>query len=392
MRSWTTLRVCSRQRIRTTVLGQTIRNASSSIETRLCSQLPTRGVLSVSGTDSKTFLNGIIASSIRDYPFYTAFLSAQGRVLYDVFIYPYTTDGRPGFLIDFDSRASEATPLLSSLKRHVLRSKVRIRDVSEEWKVWSIWGDSAQDIGTSSREWRWGRSGAAEPLYLEGEHRLGSEYAQDVIGTKDLRAPGMGDRLLIRTGDKPETSATWDLARDESQYLLHRIASGVPEGQEDIVPQHAFPMDSNMDLMGGIDFRKGCYVGQELTVRTYHTGVIRKRIMPVSITPAPSQKSGDASVPDVSLPLHAAIQAERLANSTSDAAARPTRPRGTGTLLSNVNGLGLALLRSEHVEGVERGDLAMSLSLEGDGGSSKLSIQPRRPSWWPSPPDNSETT
>lgn len=125
-------------------------------------------------------------------------------MLYDVFIYPYASDGRPGFLIDFDSRASEATPLLLSLKRHVLRSKVRIRDVSEEWKVWGVWEDSTHDIGTRSREWRWGRSGAAEPLYLEGEHHLGSEYAGDVVGTKDLRAPGMGDRLLVRTGEKRE--------------------------------------------------------------------------------------------------------------------------------------------------------------------------------------------
>lgn len=84
----------------------------------------------------------------------------------------------------------------------------------------------------------------------------------------------------------------------ESDYLLHRIALGVPEGSSDIVPMQAFPIESNLDVMGGcvyfitrflpviidcsvVDFRKGCYVGQELTVRTYHTGVIRKRILPI---------------------------------------------------------------------------------------------------------------
>ena len=134
-------------------------------------------------------------------------------------------------------------------------------------------------------------------------------------------------------------------------------------------------------------------MGQELTVRTYHTGVIRKRIMPVSITPMSSQKkAGNASTPGASLPLHKAIQAERLASSTSDADTRPTRPRGTGTLLSNFNGLGLALLRLEHVEGVERGDLVMSFTLEGDGMSNKWLVQPRRPSWWPSPQENNKTT
>jgi folate-binding Fe-S cluster repair protein YgfZ len=84
-------------------------------------------------------------------------------------------------------------------------------------------------------------------------------------------------------------------------YTLHRILHGVPEGREDMPAMQAFPMDSNLDFMGGgrqlyilsfqvrvytfypVDFRKGCYVGQELTVRTYYTGVIRKRILPVVI-------------------------------------------------------------------------------------------------------------
>lgn len=86
------------------------------------------------------------------------------------------------------------------LKRHVLRSKVRLRDVSEEWKVWTVWGGSPGN-SASRREWRWGRSGAAEPIYAEGEHLLGTEYPEGTIGTNDLRAPNMGERLLVRTGD-----------------------------------------------------------------------------------------------------------------------------------------------------------------------------------------------
>jgi hypothetical protein len=105
-------------------------------------------------------------------------------------------------LIDYDSRPSDAAPLVSLLKRHVLRSKVRVRDVSEEWKVWAVWGDSPGDAILPHREWRWGRSGAAEPLYAEGEHSLGTAYPEDTIGTRDLRAPNMGDRMLIRAGDK----------------------------------------------------------------------------------------------------------------------------------------------------------------------------------------------
>ncbi|KAG9103283.1 ccr4 associated factor [Ceratobasidium sp. 370] len=328
---------------------------------------------------------------MRDHPFYTTFLSAQGRVLYDVFVYPYTTDGRPGFLIDYDTRSSEATPLLSMLKRHVLRSKVRLRDVSEEWKVWVVWGGASSYGGVPHREWRWGRSGAAEPIYTEGEHLLGTEYPEGTIGTRDLRAPNMGERLLVRLGDKPEMSASCDLVQDKSHYVLHRISNAVPEGQEDIVPQHAFPMDSDMDLMGGLDFRKGCYVGQELTVRTYHTGVIRKRIMPVSLTREGSNTAPEPGIHTPPLPLHTPIQAERLAGSSPGTADRPTRPRGTGTLLSNFNGFGLALLRLEHAEGVERGELAMSLVLPDDQQGGKWVVRPQRPKWWPVAPENSES-
>ncbi|CAE6504981.1 unnamed protein product [Rhizoctonia solani] len=180
------------------------------------------------------------------------------------------------------------------------------------------------------------------------------------------------------------TGVSCDVAQDETQFTLHRILHGVPEGRDDIVPQHAFPMDSNMDLMGGLDFRKGCYVGQELTVRTYHTGVVRKRIMPVLLAPAPSPKTiqsplePNPSIP--TLPVQTSIQAERLAGSSPT---NSTRPRGTGTLLSNAHGVGLALLRLEHVEGVGRGELVMSFAQMGDKGSESWIVLPKRPAWWP---------
>lgn len=127
----------------------------------------------------------------------------QGRVLYDVFIYPHLSDGRPGYLVDYDNRVSSASPLLPLLKRHVLRSRVGLRDVSDEWQVWSVWEPMVREGNISiTRDWRQGRSGAMEPLYTKDEHQLGGEYPRGTIGTRDLRAPGMGDRLLVHTGEK----------------------------------------------------------------------------------------------------------------------------------------------------------------------------------------------
>jgi folate-binding Fe-S cluster repair protein YgfZ len=189
----------------------------------------------------------------------------QGRVLYDVFIYTHTTpSGSPGYLIEYDSRASSqsaAGPLLPMLKRYVLRSKVKLRDVSNEYDVWAAWGS---EFGIETRKWNWARSGAVEPDW-SGENEWPWGTQQERI--QDRRAVGMGTRMLVRKGDKRESnihrcnlefienkiakeSSTHDLASSDA-YTLHRILRGVPEGIEDIPPLQAFPMDSNLDIMGG---------------------------------------------------------------------------------------------------------------------------------------------
>ena len=132
-----------------------------------------------------------------------------------------------------------------------------------------------------------------------------------------------------------------------------------------------------------MDFRKGCYVGQELTVRTYHTGVVRKRILPVLLHPPPSHTLhhlGD-SQPHLKLMPGLDIRASRT---HAPGEGRVARPRGTGKLLSTVNEVGLALLRLEHVEGLERGDLKFELlrgevGESGNGHDTQWLVSP----WWP---------
>jgi len=187
-------------------------------------------------------------------------------------------------------------------------------------------------------------------------------------------------------------------------YLLHRIIHGVPEGVVDIPPMHAFPMESNLDAMGGgksgssisrtllirwseVDFRKGCYVGQELTVRTYHTGVIRKRILPVLLHPPPPptpHRPGN-NRPQLRFAPGLDIRAS-LTHAPGEG--RVARPRGTGKLLSTVNDVGLALLRLEHVEGLEKGDLKFELlsgevDASGNGDDTSWFVKPWWPDWWP---------
>ncbi|KAG2369870.1 hypothetical protein BDR07DRAFT_1447263 [Suillus spraguei] len=327
----------------------------------------------------------VSACNVQGKQTYGAFLHAQGRVLYEAFLYKSPTSSLSStestYLIEYDPTPSEAPTLMSLLKRYVLRSKVRIRDVSEEWDVWAAWGS---EEAKETREWNWARSGAVEPVWRTSEWPWGTENGTIL----DRRAPGMGKRMLVRKGEMPADASTHELAGKDA-YSLHRIMHGVPEGSVDIQPMHAFPIESNLDAMGGrmflfvspntiltrpVDFRKGCYVGQELTVRTYHTGAVRKRILPVHIS-SPA-----------SLPPYISIK-PFLPSTTDSAAVKTPRLRGSSTLLSTIiapgigSSVGLALVRLEHL----RPDIAL-VAEEKEGQSWK--VEPWWADWWPEqPPD-----
>ncbi|TFK55742.1 Aminomethyltransferase folate-binding domain-containing protein [Heliocybe sulcata] len=341
-----------------------------------------RSILSVTGSQAAEFLNGILSSTVplqQKNPFFSSFLHAQGRVLYDVFVYTQTDPGKgdKGYLIEYDARPSEAPELLPLLKRYVLRSKVKLRDVSDQYDVWASWGSEKESAWETQRKWNWARSGVVEPVWEPAE---GWPWGTEDCLIRDRRAVGMGNRRLVQKGDKAPEASSHDEASPDA-YLLHRILNGVPESSTDIVPTQAFPMDSNLDIMGALDFRKGCYVGQELTVRTYHTGVVRKRILPVVIHSADEAplKSNEFSDHGLSFQPGLDIRASIIRSANDD---RPTpRPRGTGKLLSSTQNVGLALLRLEHVEGWEKGDVNLSFE-EGDQ-KSGWSISPWWPDWWP---------
>jgi mRNA-decapping enzyme subunit 2 len=127
-----------------------------------------------------------------------------------------------------------------------------------------------------------------------------------------------------------------------STYTLRRILHGIPEGQGEIIRETALPMESNMDIMNGIDFHKGCYVGQELTIRTHHTGVVRKRILPVQLYDMSDPP------PEADVPMHSAETAlvlPPLGSNISGVNAR--KGRSAGKWLGGIGNVGLALCRLE---------------------------------------------
>ncbi|KAG7449295.1 Aminomethyltransferase folate-binding domain-containing protein [Guyanagaster necrorhizus] len=352
--------------------------------------VPFRSFLSVFGSQASEFLHGILATSVQEprRPAFSTVLNAQGRVLYDVFLHTQKDEkGKPGYIIEYDSRASEAPPLYDLLKRYVLRSKVKIRDVSQEYDAWAAWGSPEHSHWETQRKWHWEHSGAMEPIWpAESEWPWGLE--DGII--RDRRAPGMGSRILVRKGDRPKESLSHDIQTSDA-YTLLRILKGVPEGLVDIPPLHAFPMDSNLDIMGGLDFRKGCYVGQELTVRTYHTGVIRKRVLPVVIRE--HQMYVFKLLVRIMFVFSACHRSSPVAQSLpsgldirpitrKESQNKSPHPRGSSKLLTSLHGHGLVLFRLEHLK---NGNLTeeepQQFALQTDGSATWI-VEPQWPQWW----------
>ncbi|ATY65197.1 aminomethyl transferase [Cordyceps militaris] len=306
-------------------------------------ELSSRRVLAIAGADATKFLQGIVTQNVatadgnghgRNQPttetsppprtegFYAGFLNATGRVMHDTFIYPYRGGGVPaldggddgGYLVEVD--AAQAARLEKYIKRYKLRAKVSVRGLApDEASVWQVWDDTTTTLSLPS--------------------------ARDNLFTlRDPRAPGMGHRLLqLGGGGAPAVDAA---RATEDAYTVRRYLRGVAEGQDELLREQALPLESNMELMRGIDFHKGCYVGQELTIRTRHRGVVRKRVLPCMVYAAdrpPPQTL--AYLPDDGSNAAAAVPAETSIGRFGK------RGRSAGKWLKGVGNVGLALCRLE---------------------------------------------
>ena len=342
-------------------------------------KLPNRRLIAVHGTDASHFLHGICTSALpRATPsplgFYSAFLTATGRVLYDAFIYPTSHsrtyrdtispkilekygDDDLGYLIEVDS--SQADSLVKHLKRYKLRAKVDIRAVEEgTYDVWNIW-DEATEPWTPHPS----LSSLSSSLATAGGAH-GANGISDLISLVDSRAPGMGRRLVLPAQDQSTSNfpnATSSLlssdavAAPPASYIIRRMLRGIPEGPAEIPSGAALPAEHNIDLMSGIDFRKGCYVGQELTIRTHHTGVIRKRILPVMLYNASGSSSdvgkGSAESAATPSPLHGLIYNPQvqltLPETGADIKPYNRTGRSAGKFVAGLGNIGLGLCRVE---------------------------------------------
>ncbi len=206
--------------------------------------LERRGVVAVGGPEAEKFLNDLVTADIsRAGPGQAVFaglLTPQGKILFDFIV---ISDG-DRFL--FDLPRGLAADFVKRLGFYRLRAKVTVEDISAEAQVLAVWGP-------------------------EGVHHI------DGIAAPDPRLAALGWRVVAPADQPPVLSGF--AAATEADYDAHRISLGIPEGGIDFSFGDAFPHDTDMDQLAGVDFGKGCYIGQEVVSRMQHRGTARRRFV-----------------------------------------------------------------------------------------------------------------
>lgn len=209
--------------------------------------LPDRGVVKVVGEDARSFLNGLVTADMAkvspERAGFAAILTPQGKIFCDFLIAEAQAEDGGGFFLDLPRVL--APDVMQRLNMYKLRARVMVEDLS--------------DI-----------------LGVAAEVEEGGFDPEDYLTYVDPRLAALGRRVI------GERNTFARIGGDATAYHARRIELGVPEGGKDFAFNDAFPHETLMDQLGGVDFHKGCYVGQEVVSRMQHRGTVRTRIVPVT--------------------------------------------------------------------------------------------------------------
>ncbi len=263
--------------------------------------LDDRGILAVSGADRRVFLQGLVSNDVEKVgpadARYAALLTAQGKYLHDFMMIEFSG------AVWLEAEAGRLRDLKRRLSIYRLRAKAAL-DERPELAVAVVFGEGAlAAMGLSEVP------GAARP-FASG------------VAFVDPRLAALGVRCILpRTDIRSALEGTGLAPADFPAYDRLRLELGIPDGGRDLVPEKSILLEAGFDELNGVDWQKGCYVGQELTARTKYRGLIKKRLIPVEF-------DGPAPAPGTIV--------------TADG-------REVGEMRSSRDGLGLALLRIEPV-------------------------------------------
>jgi tRNA-modifying protein YgfZ len=216
--------------------------------------LPDRGVVKISGEDARSFLNGLVTTDVAQLApglgRFGALLTPQGKIVVDFLVTEAPAGHGGGFLLDCPRPLAQN--LADKLGFYKLRAKVAVENLSDSLGVIAAWDGEP----------------AVKPDLTYADPREAA-LGWRILAPQDLAAKVAG---LIGA----------DLV-DSDAYEAHRIAAGVPRGGLDFMYGDAFPHETNMDRLHGVDFDKGCYVGQEVVSRMQHRGTARTRTVRVTL-------------------------------------------------------------------------------------------------------------
>jgi folate-binding protein YgfZ len=284
-----------------------------------------RALLVVGGPDRAAFLQGLISNDIAkattERAIYASLLTAQGRFLHDFFIVAV------GDAYWLDVEAARRDDLKRRLTMYKLRSKVTL-ETPDDRTIVALTG-----------------AGAATALGLGADPGSAAPLAGGVVFV-DPRLAALGLRAIVPPDGRAAITAAGFAAGDLAAYDHARAALGVPDGSRDLPVERALLLENGFDELNGVDWKKGCYVGQELTARMkYRALVVRKRLMPVRI-------EGPAPEPGAAVMLG---------------------DQEAGEIRSVHGDVGLALMRLEQVEEAARDGRALV--------AGAATIVPRKPEW-----------
>jgi folate-binding protein YgfZ len=288
--------------------------------------LENRGLLAIKGPERVEFLQGLVSNDVEkvstDKAVYAALLNPQGKYLYDFFIFEM------GNYLILDCERDRLEGLKKRLSLYKLRANVTLEDQSDNLNVSVLIGDISK---------------LKQQLPMD----LGSVIVfKDGFICKDPRIADIGWRCILPTCDPKQTFMK--LGFSPAKFMIYdslRLKLGLPDGNRDLISEKSILLESGFSELNGVDWKKGCFIGQELTARTKYRGLIKKRLMPVSFN-GPPPVSGTQIY-------------------SGDKVAGEIR----SSLVTESGGIGIALIRLDALGG--------STNLLSDG----VKITPSRPHW-----------
>lgn len=267
--------------------------------------LTDRSVVAVTGAAGLDWLNDLLSNQLTragpDRLVWTALLTPQGKFMYEMLVWRPDAE-----TLHLDVEADRRADLLKRLAMYRLRTPVELVDAADSYRGYALLGTPPQD-----------------PRVLT-----------------DPRRAELGARVWLPAETAEATLTDWGASLAErAAYDAVRVPLGVPDGTRDLVPDKTLLLEAGFDALDGVDFDKGCYVGQEVTARMHFRTVVRKRLVPFRV-------DGPRPAPDTPVVLGA---------------------REIGTVRSGTDDMVLATVRVDHLAKagdtpVTAGDAALALA------------------------------